>query len=257
MKNMRLIFVLVAATILGGCLGTKDPVLGPSSDFKLTFKAQYDGQPLVKNTNYDYDTYRVRFTRFNTYLSDITLLKGTEEVRLSDVEWVDFTPSSAVTDAAVEVPVTFNNVPDGDYTGIRIGYGVRPDLNARKPNNFSAGHPLSLENEYWLGWGSYIFTKIEGSVDLNNNDVADGGLIYHCGADATYRTFTFNQPITVGQGAAATVSFDLKKLFETAQNGNWLDLNNPYNQITSNDVNDVVIAELLMNRFGDATKVSQ
>jgi len=228
----------------------------PASDLTITFKALYDGKPLEKYKLYGYSTYQVDFSRFNAFMANITLLNGTQELTLSDIEWVDFTPDSAPTDTAVDVSIVLKNVPDGNYTGIRLGYGVPPSLNAKQPKDFAPAHPLSRENEFWLGWGSYIFNKIEGRVDLNNNGVFDGGLIYHCGSDAVYREYMFDLPISVKPGAAEiVVEFDLKKLF--VLNGAWLDLSNPYNHITSNDVNDVVIATKLMDNFGNATTVKQ
>lgn len=255
MKKLLLNGSLAAVLFFAGCDGTADPDLPPSSDLTVTFKALYDGQTLEKYKSYNYDTYKVHFSRFNTFLSDITLLKGNEEFKLSDIEWVDFTPDSAPNDLAVDVPIKFKNVPDGDYTGIRIGYGVSPDLNAKQPNNFSSTHPLSRENEYWLGWKSYIFNKIEGKADLDNSGVFGSSLVYHCGSDAVYRTYTFNTPIRIEQGAVATVAFDLKKLFTI--NGNWFDLKIPANQITSNDVGNVVVATILMDNFDFATTVIQ
>ncbi|MBK9338247.1 MAG: hypothetical protein IPM98_17525 [Lewinellaceae bacterium] len=245
-------FALLTAA---GC-DKKTDTDGPTSSLTVTFRALYDGQPLEKYKLYDYDTYRVELSRFNTFMSNITLLNGSQEVKLSEIEWVDFTPDLATNNMAVEVPVTFSKVPDGNYTGIRLGYGVPPALNAKQPKDFAFTHPLSRENEYWLGWGSYIFNKIEGRVDLNNNGVFDGGLIYHCGSDAVYREYAFNLPIKVAPGATGVVvEFDLKKLFVI--NGSWLDLNTPYNHITSNDNNDVVIATILMDNFGNATAVKQ
>ena len=255
MKKLLLSGMLAAALFFAGCDGTSDPALPPSSDFTVTFKALYDGQTLEKFKSYDYDTYKVNFSRFNTFLSDITLLKGNEEIKISDIEWVDFTPDSAFGNLTVSVPVKFKNVPDGDYTGIRIGYGVKPELNAKRPNNFQSTHPLSRENEYWLGWGSYIFNKIEGKADLDNSGAFATSLVYHCGSDAVYRTYTFNTPIQVEQGAAATVEFDLKKLFTI--NGSWFDMKIPANQFTSNDVGNVIVATILMDNFDAATTVIQ
>lgn len=246
---------LLAALFFAGCDGTTDPALPPASDFTLTFKAFYDGQPLEKYKNYDYATWKVQFSRFNTFLSDITLLKGNEAYKLSDIEWVDFTPDSAPNDLAVDVPIKFTGVPDGDYTGIRIGYGVSPDLNAKQPGDFSSTHPLSRENEYWLGWASYIFNKIEGKADLNNSGAFGTSLVYHCGSDEVYRTYTFNTPIRVEEGAAAAVEFDLKKLFTI--NGAWFDMTIPENQFTSNDIGNVIVATVLMDNFDYATRVTQ
>lgn len=254
MKHIVTGSLLIALVALAGCDGTPDPDLGPRSTFTITFKALYDGQPLEKLKLYDYDTYQVQLSRFNTFMSNITLLGGPAgDVKISAIEWVNFTPDLAPDNFAVPVPIAIANVPDGDYTGIRLGYGVPPNLNALQPKDFPPAHPLSKENEYWLGWKSYIFNKIEGQVDLNNNGQFDGALIYHCGSDAVYREYAFNLPITIEPGAGITVEFDLKDLF--VLNGGWLNLNDPYNLITSNDVNDVVVATLLMDNFGNATTV--
>ncbi len=256
MKNTFSIGILAALLLsLAACDGTPNVETGPRSTLTITFKALYDGQPLEKLKNYDYDTYQVQFSRFNTYLSQIALLDGASEQLLSPIEWVDFTPDFAPGNLAVEVPVAYANVPDGYYTGIRIGYGVPPNLNVKQPKDFDPSHPLSRENEYWLGWASYIFNKIEGTVDLDKNGSPDGGLIYHCGSNAVYRTYAFNLPIKVEPGARLTVEFDLKDLMVI--NGTWLDLKNSYNHITSNDVNDVVVATILMDNFGNATAVYQ
>lgn len=252
MKKILFSGLLFSLFTFTGCLEDSAPV----NDVTITFKALYDGQPLEKYKLYNYDNYQVQFTRFNTYMANIALMNGNTPLPLSEIGWVDFTPDSAPTDKAEDVSVTFSGVPEGNYTGIRLGYGVPASLNAKQPKDFAPGHPLSRENEYWLGWGSYIFNKIEGQVDLNNNGVFDGGLIYHCGSDAVYREYLFDLPIAVKAGAAEiVVEFDLKKLF--VLNGAWLDLNNPYNHITSNDVDDVVIATKLMDNFDAATTVKQ
>ncbi len=255
MKNVWIAGLFAAVWTLSGCDGTTDPVLPPSSTFTIKFNAMYDGQPLEKYKNYDYATYQVQFSRFHAFMSNIALLNGSQETPLSEIAWVDFFPDLVSNNYAVTVPLAIANVPDGTYTGIRLGYGVPPALNALQPKDFVSTHPLSRENEYWLGWKSYIFNKIEGQVDLDKNGTFDGGLVYHCGSDAVYREYTFNLPIKVEPGATLEVEFDLKKLFTI--NGTWLDLTNPYNHITSNDVNDVVVAKILMDNFGNATTVKQ
>ena len=57
------------------------------------------------------------------------------------------------------------------------------------------------------------------------------------------------------QGATATVTFDLKKFLTI--NGTLFDLSIPGNQLTSNDVGNVVVATILMDNFGNATTVNQ
>ncbi len=247
-------FLALGVWFLLGCEGTQDGVI-PKTDVRITFRARYDGKPLVRYAKYNYADYWVDFFRFNAYMSRIALLTDGVPVKISDIEWVDFTPDDAPTDTAVDVTLVLR-APEGQYTGIRLGYGVPPDLNAKQPKDFAPGHPLSRENEYWIGWKGYIFNKIEGRVDLNKDGMPDGGLIYHCGSDAVFREYSFDLPIRVEPGAPEIlVTFDLQKLF--VRNGEWLDLRNPYNHITSNDFNDVVIASKLMDNFKPATSVMQ
>ncbi len=179
MKNRALLLLAASLVVLAACKDNNNP--SQRNNFTLTFRALYDGQSLEKGKNYPYDSKVILFDKFNTYLSDITLLKGAEETRLSDIEWVDFTPDLAPDNKAVDVTIKFT-VPDGDYTGLKIGYGVRADLNAKKPSDYPVGHPLYLENEYWNGWSSYIFTKVQGRYDLNGDNVPEANLFYHCGS---------------------------------------------------------------------------
>jgi len=246
-----LLLSLLAGTIFISSCGDRDAVnvIPPDVNFGLTFKALYDGQPLEKYKDYAYDNYTVSFSRFNTYVSNVTLLKGTEEVLLADVEWVDFTPDLAPDNNAV--PVTkWYRVPEGAYTGVKIGFGVRPDLNAKQPRDFPADHPLAREIEYWLGWKSYIFTKIEGQGTSPASASPDIFMLFHCGSDAVYREYTFNHDIQVKEGVEQEIMLDLKKLFTI--NGDWFDLTVPTNQYTSNNPADVTVATILMDNFANA-----
>ena len=228
----------------------------PQADknFTLTFKTTYDGVPLEKYKNFAYDARNIQINKFNTFLSDLILVKqdGSEH-RLSDIEWVDFTPDLASNDKAVEVKFQYT-VPAGDYKALKIGYGVRPDLNAKKPTDFAPEHPLNRENEYWSGWQSYIFTKVQGLYDLDGAGDPESTLTYHCGSDAVYQTSSMsaNIPVTATNGSL-TVEFDVKKLFAT--NGGLLDLNDPLNRNTSHNASNIDLGIKVMNNFANATSV--
>ncbi|MDX1911253.1 MAG: MbnP family protein [Saprospiraceae bacterium] len=226
--------------------------------FTISYKATYDGEQLTKYKNYPYGTaaYPLQFSRFSTYLSDIELIKADGSThRLTEIEWVEFTPDNASTDLSAIPAITYNNVPEGEYTGIRIGYGVKPSLNAKVPADFSGNHPLARELEYWSGWDSYIFNKIEGQGDADNNGAFDHFLLFHCGSDAVYKVYEFSLPIHVHAGhPGLNVTFDLKKLFILAD-GSWYDI--VTNHATSNNPNDISVALVLMNNFEKATSVTQ
>jgi hypothetical protein len=228
-------------------------VLG--TDFSLTFRSDYDGAQLEKGKDYVYNGHPLHFTVHTLFLSDVTLLKGTEEYVLTDVEFLDFLPNASPSNLSVQPKRTYKNVPEGDYTGIRIGYGVKPAYNDRKIAEWPAGHPLANDIEYWQGWKSFIFSKIEGIGDADKNNSPDLFLVYHCGGNAVYKTFTFNQPISVKAGGKGLeVAFDLKKLF-TQDNGSLYDMVN--NPVTSNDKDDVVVANAIMSQYDNATTIKQ
>ncbi len=250
--RIRLLFSIFAlsALFLTSC---KDETTPSPASFQLTFQPTYDGQALETNKEYNYGTFPVVFTRFNLYLSDIVLLKGTEEFKLSDIEYVNFTPDNATTNVAATVSRVYANALDaGTYTGIRLGFGVRPDLNAKKPADFSPGTPLYQESEYWPGWKSYIFSKIEGYAYPGGSGTAVLDLTYHCGGDQCYKSFTFSHDIVVTEdGGKATLNMDLKKLFTFS--GQLFDLETTPSSMHGSS--GVTLMETLMGNFGNAVVV--
>ena len=248
MKNYALPLLLLATLAFSAC-DDKDPVT-QTDNFTLTFRATYDGELLEKYKNYPYGDKVLLFDKFNTYLSDITLIGGASDVKLSDIEWVNFTPDLTPDDKSVEVTYKFT-VPDGNYTGIRLGYGVKADLNAKDPSDFATNHPLYVESEYWSGWKSYIFTKIQGKVDLDGNASPETNMFYHCGSDPVYNVATINGSIPVSGTGALVVEFDLKKMFTF--DGQLLDLTVTTNQTTSHDASNIALGQKMMNNFRNAT----
>ncbi len=246
------VFVLFS---FSACQDVKEDIVS-GADFSFQFTSTYEGSRLERVKKYTYNGYPLEFTVFTLYLSDITLLQGSKEVKISDVEYLDFFPSNASGTLSTQPKITFKNVPEGDYTGIKLGYGVRKDLNKKSPKDFPAGSPLSYELDFWKGWDSYIFCKIEGAGDADKNGSADHFLVYHCGSDPVYKTFTTNKNFSVSASDPTKqllqIEFDLKKLFTQADGSLYNMVANP---ATSNDKNDVVVADAIMSRFGTATSI--
>lgn len=212
MKNYWLLSLLLLL-VVSAC--KKDDVDEPAKpEFNVNFRATYDGQPIEKFKTYDYGGFKVRWTRFNLYLSDVILLKGSEEVKVADILFLNFTPDDATSNQTPTLVLTTDQVPAGDYTGIRLGFGVRPDLNAKKPSDYSPEHPLYLESEFWPGWQSYIFSKVEGGADPGNDGAFELDLVYHTGGNQCYKSFDFQHVFSVDdKGGTANIDLDLKKLF--------------------------------------------
>jgi len=250
---MRTILLLLLVTTFFIACKDKEETLTTNLD--VTFKSTFDGSQLIKYHDYTFNGYPLEISRFTVFLSDITLLKGNSETLMSEVEYLDFTPDNATSDTSKLIKVSFKNVPQGEYTGIKIGYGVKPSNNAKSPADFPASNPLANDNEYWIGWHSYIFSKIEGQGDADNDGQFDHFLVYHTGSDGVYKTFTFTQSIHVHAGQKGLqVEFDIKKVFA------WDD-GRPYNlvadPITSNNRDSIRVANDLMNHFGKATTITQ
>jgi hypothetical protein len=251
------IYFIAGLFLLVGLAGCKDHVETiPGIDFDVTFKATYDGNQLEKNKDYVYGSFPLQILRYRLYLSDFTLLKNDgEEVRISEVEYLDFTPDSGASDLSVTPTITFKNVPEGMYDGIRLGFGVKPSLNAKQPADFPSGHPLNIETDYWAGWKSYIFMVLDGKADPDGDGIKNLPFSYHCGSDPVYETFTFNEHIHVAAGHGGIgVEFDVRKLF-TNDNGSLYDIE--ANPATSNSVNDFRVAKDFMGNFDKATSIKQ
>ena len=255
MKKLPFLLALFFLAVLSAC---HDHNESTNSSLTVTYKANFASEQLTKYKNYAYGTSAIplQFSRFSTYLSDIELLKsdGTSH-RLTEIEFINFTPDNASSDLSATPAITYTDVPEGDYTGLRIGYGVKGSLNAQNPADYKTGHPLAREDEYWSGWDSYIFNKIEGKADSENNGSLDIALLYHCGSDAVYKVFEFAEPIHVHAGDnALAVNFDLEQVFRM-DDGTYYDI--VTNFYTSNNPDDVTVAQVLTHNFEKATTVTQ
>lgn len=252
----KTLFLILTLAVFAASSGCKDDEAVTGIDFDVTFKATYNGVQLEKNTDYVFGTYPLQFIRYRLYLSDITLLKTNgEEVRMSEIEYLDFTPDSGSSDLSVTPKITFKNVPEGMYDGLRLGYGVKPSLNAKRPADFPTGHPLNIETDYWSGWKSYIFSVVDGKADPDNNGTKNLAFSYHCGSDPVYRTFSFDEQIVVSPDSPGIgLEFDVLKIL-TNEDGSLYNIE--ANPATSNSVNDVEVAKALMDHYGKATSIKQ
>ncbi len=250
MRKSRTIISLLCLVILGAC--TEEPqVTVETSSLKLSFTANFDGEPIVMNEKtYLYNGNPIRFSKVNFYLSDLTL--GGKEI--IDVTFVDLTKTHTSEQAAEEGTVlSFSKIPVGAYNAIELGIGVPADLNRTKPSEYSTSHPLGSDNtsEYWEAWNSYIFVKIEGQYDSDNDgfDEDDVAFAYHVGQDEFYKKLsnksTLDLDIVAGEPTDLELRLDIKQLF-TADDGNLLELE------THDPSNQMDVMRLLMDNFKTA-----
>ncbi len=91
---------------------------------------------------------------------------------------------------------------------MRFSFGVRSDLNATPPSEFPADYVLN-ESEYWSPATMYVFGKVEGNVDTDDDGMFQDKFSYHIGRDDLYQTVVFDESFTV------TASEDTRLTFVT------------------------------------------
>lgn len=229
--------------------------ISPISVVEMPFVATYDGAPLVMTDAYDYaNNLPVLFTRLKFYISNVSLLSTDgSRLELSEIEALDFTTTNIDTETATQgINLTFLDIPVGEYTGLSFGVGVAADLNETKPSDYSSSHPLSDASDYWGAWGSYIFTKIEGKLDVDQDGSYTLGVSYHIGSDDLYRDISFTKPITITEGNTTLpqVEVDLKKILVRSET-DFLDME-------TNDAvhNDRDLMNYLMDNFDAAVSLN-
>jgi hypothetical protein len=250
MKKLLLLLPLFA--FFAACKGDDD-MTNTQAEIGVNFQAVYDGVRLEKNKNYPFDGYNLQFTRFHTFVSDVELLKADgSSVLLSEIEFVDFTPDDATNDLSAVPHFHFNNLPQGTYTGLRMGIGVKPGLNGKGPNSYPVGNPLYQETEYWSGWKSYIFTKTEGALDTLNNGVYNLQFSYHTGIDDLYRTVNLPKNIKIidGQTTELIIEVDINELLDGKSGA--ID---PRKNQNAHSLNNKPIALIISNNYQTALKV--
>ncbi|MGB3546606.1 MAG: MbnP family protein [Saprospiraceae bacterium] len=260
---MQLKFTFFALALLGVLLFATcedDDNGATTGDVELDFKAVYDGQPFqTQSVAYDYPgDAEVKFQIFQFYLSDVTLLgeNTTADHLLSEVELVRFRDQFDITLARAGVNLPFTNVPVGTYRAVRFGLGVKPELNARPPSEFAADFALN-ENEYWGPAGMYVFAKIEGNAQVDNDGLFDDKLTYHMGRNDYYVTVTSESPLTVSGSTPAVAEFqvDLEKVMARSAN-DYLNIADTTIQVVHGS-NQEVLQYLWQNLQTSLVRVSQ
>lgn len=206
------VLAILAVAVFSSC--KKDPIPAGKGSLALHFYAYTGDDLLVMNQLLDYNGKAMRFSRFNFFISDITLIGADGDTKILDIAGMDFTGINDATDAAAGNVITIADIVEGDYTALKLGIGVSPELNAKKPTDFDSDHPLSKAGDYWDGWESYIFSKIEGLMDTDGNGSFERGIAYHTGSDEVYRIKTLTLPIEIkaNQTAELSLKVDLWKV---------------------------------------------
>jgi hypothetical protein len=249
MKKVLFWGVLSLLILINAC-GPDEPK-ATITNLTLNFQGAYDDNDFVYFQYYDYENGDSIFINVgHFYVSDITLLNGSEETKIKDISVLDFSKNHAVSGDNPEI-IVITDVPAGQYTGIRFGIGVDSILNHTIPADYDFGHPLANASEYWDWRETYIFGKLEGRFKK-----ADGTVInyaYHPGTDALYRVPTFSKTFTLDADVAANLNFkvDFGQLFN--QNNGKIDIEATPVSHTGDD--DLWLVTLLMDNLKNAFSI--
>jgi len=231
MKYLNILF-LVAIIAFYGC--PSDPVEG-AGNLSLQFEAKFDGQPFFINQEYTFPSGRkVRFSQFDFYVSNLSSrLNGDNAgtTDLTEVDFIDFTGSMMNPIDPTESRVNSINLPIGDYENISLMLGLDEELNGKTPNDndLGASNPLRQASHYWTDWNGYIFMKIQGSADFNDDGVIDSEetFIYHTGKTENSQSVSLAADFSIADNETTnqTIAIDLSDVFFSATNEERFDMN--------------------------------
>lgn len=228
----------------------KDDTEETQGNFVLEITAKANDKPMVlKNEVYkNILQYNYKVERLAFYLSNLYLIKddGTE-VLAKDVSYLNFETSSDLGEQIIA-----DNIPEGNYKGIKFAIGVDPDQNNEDPANYASDHPLSIDNKMHWTWNSgYIFIKLEGKIDSvpnGNNDLSQI-FLYHLGTNPLYRELSFDHDFSIvsGNGFTYNLQLDMDKVFYSDS-----DTLDARNESTTQTMDDYPLAERVTNLFVNA-----
>lgn len=210
MKYLKLAtIVFVGLFLFQSCSKDKE---GGAIEFN--FKLLYDGSPLVAGQEYDYPQgFKFFVTKFSMFLSELSLENSTTTYDFSDPIFLDLAAEQFDAETAERgVSVRFDDIPENEYTNLRISLGLPGTLNGTNPSNYTSDSPLANTGEYWAGWESYIFHKLEGKMDPDGDGELDAGIALHIGSDEAYRSRVISKNIRIdgGETTVVEIKIDLK-----------------------------------------------
>jgi len=222
----------------GSCLYNM-PIL--NLNFNLLFK----NQNLIFDTYYeDYKNRNIAVETFRFYISDVTILATDgSEFLLSEVELVDFSEEDTLWVNQFE----YKFPPNKTFTQIRFGLGLNPILNNSDPATFEFNNPLSIyPGMYWVWASKYIFSKIEGKIDNDQDGDADQAFFYHTGFDKYYQSvspITINLNSTLGSTEQLNIAIDVMDIFNQPTDS----INYQIDGQTHTDDNEALAERFLVN----------
>ncbi len=213
----RVVMVFFVVAVLSSCDKT-DSV--PEGKLQLVFTPRFGTEAFNTLQPYAYGNIQsIKFSKFDFYITGITLLSAGGNTILEDAGLIDITGTNASSAA-----LNLDGIKAGDYSGIKFSIGVIPELNVKEPKDFKSANPLSSTSHYWEAWNSYIFSKIEGVLDTSGAKTYDLGFAIHTGTDECLATLTVTKNFSITDQGTADLGLDLdvRRVFQ--ENGVFFNL---------------------------------
>lgn len=247
-----LLFLLAATS----CNQEEAPT-GPG-EVALNFKGYFGEAPLLMyERDYTYEADMVtKFQLFHFYVSDVELLpedpNSGQPIKILDVDLVSFKDVQDENAARTGYTIRTESAPPGRYSGLRFGIGLSPELNKTQPGDYGPGHVLT--DNYWSWAMGYVFFKIEGNADVNQDGDFEEKLTFHIGLDDFYRTKSFERPLEVKSSQTLELDFavDLRKVLAPSQS-EFVD----FRQVTQDHTNDRELARFLADNLARAIEIGK
>jgi len=204
--SSKLLLPALLFSLLTACKDDDNTVA--QADLTLQFQHLVNAAPLRLHTTYTSpagDTYQVHDLKY--YISNVKLLKAN-----GDVLYVEPESYHLISAADGKTSFTLHNVPVGTYDKLEFSVGVDQQHNHR------IDHQGDLDPSSDMVWDwdtGYKFLLLEGTYTGNTKS---GGLVFHIGEDANYRTFSFplTSPLHIRTDPAYTLQLntELDALFQ-------------------------------------------
>ncbi len=243
------IFLIFASAVLFNSCTSDTP--NPAT-IEIIIKAKYKDQTIIFNpeNSYEYfDGSRIKFTRSEFFINNFKLTSNTGTVKnfgeLKHVRFDEFQINSQKAEQGVKL--IFKAFAEGNYDGISFDIGLTPNLNKTSPSDYKADHVLSNPDNYWSGWNSYIFARVEGNVQNANGKTAL--FAYHCGFDESFRVVEIKRPITVKDGQINTFIIEIDHHHFFGDSTKYLDI---YSNPIIHESNNLI--KTFMDQFSQSFK---
>lgn len=270
MRNIQLIAVAFIILLAWSC-GTDDENLEDTGTLSLQIQAKFDGETLYGDQEFILpDGKMAKVKQFNFFVSDLTvdfLEEGTAKITdLAEVEFTELTQTTASPLDPTDNTFQYFQLAKGDYTGLDFTLGLAKTFNDKTPadQDLGDGSPLRRSSHYWAAWGSYIFMKLEATIDFNDDGILsdDENIVYHTGSDndgvgddlTTHQAVSFPSAFTINKDATTelVVSLDIKDILYDEDGQQKWDI---ANRTTTHNADDFDLVQKVMESAANSFKM--